>query len=108
MGDTRSIVRAEIARITAMYEAADARRKRAQAMSDPDEVEAAEAEKREASADFWAAADGLADLFLLMLRYAAEHRPEQLCQAMAGALRTELVPLAEAIVQLEMKKEKRR
>jgi hypothetical protein len=104
MTDTRSLVRAEIARITERFEAADARLKRAQAMSDPDQAKAAEDEKREAAADFWAAADGLADLFLLMLRYAAEHRPEQLCQALAGGMRAELYPIAEAVARLEKRK----
>lgn len=100
----RSIVRAEIARITERFEAADARLKGAQAMSNPEEARAAEAEKREAAADFWAAADGLADLFLLMLRYAAEHRPEQLCQALAGGMRAELGPITDAVAKLERRR----
>ncbi len=104
MSDTRSLVRAEIARITGRFECADARMKRAQAMSDPDEVQAADAEKREAAADFWGAADGLADLFLLMLRYAAEHRPEQLCQALARGMRGELLPITEAVARMEKRR----
>ena len=99
--EMKSVVRAEIARITARFEAADKRMHAAQVVSKPEEARAANAEKEEAAGDFWAAAEGLADLFLLMLRYAAEHRPEQLSQALAGGMRAELNGFAEAIARSE-------
>ena len=77
----RSFVRADIDRITQLYEAADFR---AHTAATIENREVAEGERRAANGDFWAAGEELADLFLLMLRFAMQHRPEVIRQCLAG------------------------
>ena len=102
-----SAVRAELARICGRFEDADRRARAARVAAARGhagtvaEREAAEAERRDAAGEFWGAGEDLAQLLLLLLRYAAEHQPEALAAALAEALRPELGPLAEAIARLE-------
>jgi hypothetical protein len=96
----RSLVRGEIAAITERFEAADRRAKRAATLADREQ---AEAERREANGDFWAAGEDLADLLLLLVRYAITHRPEALRAYLADVLRPELEPILDAVVKLEAK-----
>jgi hypothetical protein len=97
-GDQRSLVRADLGAIAERFDAADRRARRAASIP---EREAAEAERREVAGDFWAAGEDLADLLLLLLRYARRHRPDALAAALAEALRPELAPLTEAVARLE-------
>jgi hypothetical protein len=84
--------------ITRRFEAADRRARRAATISDR---EVAESERREAAGAFWAVGEDLADLFLLLLRYACRHRPEALAAYLADVLDQEIGPLAEAVARLE-------
>jgi hypothetical protein len=97
----RSLVRAELARIGERFDAADRRAHQAAVRGNTVDRAAAEAERDEAAGDFWSASMELADLCLLLLRYATDYRPEALQQYLAKALRAELEPLAEAIAKLE-------
>jgi hypothetical protein len=94
----QSPLRREISAIAARFEAADRRAKRADTL---DNREAAEAERREAAGDFWAAEIDLADLLFILLRLAIRHRPAALAQYLKRAMETELNAVADAIVQLE-------
>jgi hypothetical protein len=96
--DARSLVRAELAQIAARFEQADRSAKRATTIKDR---EAAEAERREAAGDFWAAGADLADLLLLLFRYATTHQPDALRAHIVALLRPEFDPIAEAIANLE-------
>jgi len=95
---TRSPLRAEIDAIAARYEAANRRAKLAATI--PDRA-AAEWERLEAAGDFTAAEMDLADLLLMLLRLALRHQPAALTQYLSQALRNELQPLADAILELE-------
>jgi hypothetical protein len=97
----RSQVRADLAKIGERFAAADSRAKRAARIPDR---EAAEAERREAEGEFWAAGLDLADLLLLLLRYALQHRPDALRMYLAEALRSELEPIVESLAKLESRK----
>ncbi len=91
-------LRADLEAITKRFEAADRRAKQAVSLLDR---EAAEAQRREAEGDFWAAGMQVADLFLLLLRYGIRHRPEALRLYLAELLRPELAPIVEALARLE-------
>lgn len=71
----RSLVRADLERITDRFDSADRRAKRVATILDR---EAAEDERREAAADFWAAEEELVDLFLMLLRLSVKHQPDAL------------------------------
>jgi hypothetical protein len=96
--DARQSVRGEVLAIAERFEAADKAHRLAR--TDPDR-ELAEAKRRDANGQFWAAAEQLADLHLLMLRQALAHRADALRQYLAELLRPELEPLAEALARLE-------
>jgi hypothetical protein len=96
--DVRSLIRAELDRITERFDAADRRAKRATTIEDR---EAAEAERQDAAAEFWAASADLADLFLLLFRHATKHQPDALRAYIVALLRPELDPIAQAIANLE-------
>ena len=91
-------VRAELGHIADRFEQADARARKAQTIED---YEAAEAERREANGDFWAAESDLAELGLMLLRLALKHNPEAVRLYLAEALRPELETLAAAIAKME-------
>jgi hypothetical protein len=97
----RSAVRLEIADIADRFAAADLRMKTAATFADREQ---AEAERREANGDFWAAEEDLADLLLLLLRYTLVHRPDALRFYLTEALRPEL----EAIIEIIAKQEDKR
>src|SRR5262249_39523235 len=99
--EARSLLRAELAQITARFEAADRSAKRAAVLEDR---EAAESERREAAGDFWAAEVDLAELLLMLLRLAFRHQPHALCRYLSNALAPELEPLAGALAKLEARK----
>jgi hypothetical protein len=94
----RSIVRQEIDDIAERFAAADRRMMTAATVADREQ---AEAERREANGDFWAAGEDLADLLLLLLRYALSHREDALRLYLVEALRSEL----EAIIELALKQD---
>ena len=100
-GVAQSAVRAELARIAGRFEAADRRAKAADAAADR---EAAEAERQDAAGEFWAAGEDLAQLLLLLLRYAVRNQPEALTALLAEALRPELRPILEAVARLEARR----
>ncbi len=107
--DARSIVRAELARIAQRFEAADRRAKAAGVAvafgaGTVADREAAEAERRDAAGESWAAESDLADLLLLLLRHARRHQPDALRDLLADVLRPELAPLAEAVARLEARR----
>jgi hypothetical protein len=102
-------LRGEIAAIAARFEAADRRAKRAATLEDRDQ---AEAERLEASGDFWAAEADLADLLLMLFRLALRHQPNALGQYVYQAVELqfleigdrfarELQRLSEAVARLE-------
>ena len=94
-------LRGEIAALTARFEAADQRMKRAATI----EVrEAAEAERREAAGDCWANEADLADLLLLLLRICLRHQPAALEQYLVTALRSHLDEITLTIAQLESRR----
>src|SRR5262249_16085342 len=88
----KGTLRAELAAITARYEAADHRAKRAETIEDRDQ---AEEEKREAAGDFWAAEADLADLLLMLLRLAIRHQPAALGQYLYRAVELQLLEVAD-------------
>jgi hypothetical protein len=96
-----SLVRADLARIADRFEQADRRARRAQTIA---AYEQAEAERRDAEGEFWAAGSDLADLLLLLLRYALHHEPDALRLYLAEVLRPELEPLAETLARLEARR----
>ncbi len=90
----KSFLRAEVAKLLQDFDVADRRAKRATTLP---EREAAEAERRAAAGDFWTAGQQLAELFLLLLRYAKRHQPEAVRVYLVDLLQPELNELAEAI-----------
>ena len=94
-------VRREIGHITDRFEQADRRAKAAETVADR---EAAEAERQAVLGEFWAAGEGLADLQLLLLRYAVRHRPEELRALLAEVLRPDLDELADAVAGMEARR----
>jgi hypothetical protein len=96
--DARSILRAELAKIAERFEAADGRARQAAVIEDR---EAAEWERREAAGDFWAAGHDLADLLLLLFRYASTHQPDALRAYIVALLRPKLDPIVETIATRE-------
>jgi hypothetical protein len=98
---TSSPIRAEIAQIVERFAEADRRAKRAVAIPDR---HAAEDERREAAGEYWGAGNDLAQLFLLLIRYALQHEPDALRLYLVEAIRPELKALAEAITRLEARR----
>jgi hypothetical protein len=96
------LFRAELARITDRFEAADCRAKRAAKVEDR---EAAEWERLEAAGDFTATEMDLADLLLMLLRLALKHQPAALAQYLGNALRDEFEPLVDAVISLEARRQ---
>lgn len=95
----------ELARIRERFEQADRRLLRAGTYGDAAGKVQAEADRQEALGDHFAAAMQLADLGLLLLRYAAEYRPNELRLYLTDVIRESLAPdlqaMAEAITRLE-------
>ena len=85
-------VRADLARIADRFESADRKVRGARTATDREQ---AEAERREADAEFFAAGRELADLLLLLFRYAMYHQPDALRLYLVELLRPELESLAE-------------
>src|SRR5258707_403575 len=96
--EARSLLRAELTQIAERFAAADCRVKRPTTIED---CEAPETERREGAGDFWAASADLADLLLLLFRYATAHQPDALRAHIVALLRPELDPIAEAVAKLE-------
>jgi hypothetical protein len=88
----------DIGTIKNCFAAADERLKRAATIEDRSQ---AEEERHEAMGDLFAAKQELADLFILLLRHAAEHRPTALRIYLADLLREDFGSLAQAIAQVE-------
>src|SRR5262249_7767905 len=74
----RDSVRRELAAILERLDAADKKLHRAVVLGQTADREAAEAERREAMGEYWAAKEALAKLFMLLLRQAKEHYLEAL------------------------------
>jgi hypothetical protein len=74
-----SLVQAELTRIAERFAAASSAAWRATVAEDTGQRDAAEGERQEAAGEFFAAGLALADLLLLLLRQAAEHRAPALC-----------------------------
>jgi hypothetical protein len=72
-------LRADLGRAASGCAMAEDRAWRAAVAGDAGDREAAEEERREAAGDFWAVRQDLADLLLLLLRKAVEHRGSALC-----------------------------
>lgn len=96
-----SRLRADLADMAERFAAADRRALRAAVLAEGAELEAAEAERREAAGEFWAAGQDLADLLLLLFRYALKHQPDALRALLLEVLRPDLTELAEGIANLE-------
>jgi hypothetical protein len=96
--DSKSILRAELVRFCERAVAAERRAQRATTIADR---EAAEWERLEAAGDFWKLETELADLFLMLFRFALRHQREALTAYLANALRPELEPLADLLAKLE-------
>jgi hypothetical protein len=79
LGRAAAGLRADLLRIAAGCAEAEGRAWRAAVAGDAGQLEAAEAERQEAAGLFWAVSQDLADLLLLLLRKAAEHRGGALC-----------------------------
>jgi hypothetical protein len=90
-GGCRSLLRADLVRIGERFAAAQRRQARAATAADQ---EAAEAERDAIAGEFFAAATALANLCLLLLRYASEYRPEALRVYLVAALRPEFDEIA--------------
>lgn len=97
-GSTSSLLCAELGRIADRFDAAErlARHSRSQI-----EREAAEAARLDALGEHWAASMDLADLLLLLVRKAMQHRPDALRTYLVDLLRPELEPISEALIRLE-------
>ena len=100
-GRVGSAVAAEVNRICDLFQDADGRAKAAATVADR---ETALAEREEAMGVFWAAGEGLADLLLLLLRYAAKHRAEELKAYLVDLLRPELEPIIDALARMEARR----
>lgn len=98
-----SLLRSDLARITERFARAGEMAWRATAAGATGEADEAEDQRREAAGEFWAAGQELADLLLLLLRYALNHRPDALRLYLAEALRPELEPLFAAIAEMEQR-----
>lgn len=98
---TDSAIRVELSRLADAFAEAD--RKAEDATTTTDRL-AAEIVRDEAAEEFWKAGDELADLLLLLFRYAMDHRREALRDCLVALLRPELDPLIEAITELERRR----
>jgi hypothetical protein len=92
------LIRAEIDAIVDRFDAADQAAKRAATLEDR---EAAEAAREDVEADLYALGEDLADLLLLLIRYASTHRREALEMYLAELLRPQLDAMARSIATLE-------
>jgi hypothetical protein len=100
----RSILSAEIDRLTEAFAAASERAWRETVAGNHASREAAENQRQEAAGDLFLVKQDFADLLLLLLRYAIEQRPCELAAYLAEALQNELRPLVDAIANLEGKR----
>jgi hypothetical protein len=96
--DAYATLRGELAGILERFAAADERLRRSATIADR---EAAEAARREAVGEHYGVTRDVADLFLLLLRQALQHRAEALRNYLVKLLAPELDPMAEAIYRLE-------
>jgi hypothetical protein len=88
-------VRSDLASIADRFDAADRKARGARTAADR---ERAEADRRAADAEFYAAGRQLADLLLLLFRYAIHHHPDALRLYLVELLRPELEQLANLAV----------
>jgi hypothetical protein len=95
----RSLVRREIDRLTTEWEEADRLSRQAPTHADR---EKAEEERRELAGRFWSLREQLADLCLLLLRYAREHREDALRLYLLDVLRPALVELVREILAADL------
>ncbi len=89
-----SLLREDLRAIVQRFAEADRRAHEAAVSEKAGEREQAEAERREAEGDFWAAGRDVAELFLFLLRFASEYHPDALRVYLVGVLRPELEALA--------------
>lgn len=94
----RSLLRVDLIAIAERFDRADQLARRAQTQADR---EAAEALRRDAAGQLWASQLDLADLFLLLLRQALQHRRAALASYLTEALQDELEPIAATVARLE-------
>jgi hypothetical protein len=95
------LVCAELRRILERFDAADKCAWQARVMGQAGECDTAEAERRDAAGDYWAACMALADLGLLLMRHMLDYRREELHQYMNDVLAPDFAELADAIVATE-------
>jgi hypothetical protein len=100
-GPPHSIFRAELSRLTELFEEADARAKRPRTLADK---ESAEADRLEVMGDFHACSRDLSDLFLLLMRKAIDIDREAVRVHLVSILHPELDELANGIIRLEARK----
>ena len=91
-------LRAELGSYADRMAAADRHAREATTQADRD---VAEQQRREAMGRHYALEMDMADLFVLLLRHAIEHRPHEVRLLLADALRAELAPIIETIARLE-------
>lgn len=104
MSDPLSPIRAELDTITGRFEQADRRAKVAQVLGQAGDQELAEEERQQAEGQFHVVGRQLADLLLLLFRYARRHRPDALRTHLADLLGPELDDLAESIARIERRR----
>ncbi len=99
----QSAVRDELAAICDRFAAGEKRLHQAQTMPaiDRAQIAAAHAECDEAKGDFWAAGQQLADLLLLLWRYAIRHQPDALRDLVKQIIGPLVTPIAQAVAKLE-------
>jgi hypothetical protein len=96
-----SLLRADLQRLAEKFHAAGDAAHRAAVALDLGARNDAEDLRLDLQGEYHAATNELADLLLMLLRHALDHRPEALTLYLAEALRPELEPLAEAVAGLE-------
>jgi hypothetical protein len=94
-------IRGEIAAIVERFADADRAMKRAEVYEDAGAREEAQAAREAAQAAFGQAGRDLADLALLLLRYALLHDRDALRLILTETLREELEPALDAVARLE-------
>jgi hypothetical protein len=87
----------ELSAIAERFRTAEQKLRRARAFKNAGQHDDAVAEEWEALGDFHAAGEAAADLFLLLLRLALEHRPEAVHLHLADVIRAEVRPVATGV-----------
>ncbi len=93
-----SLLAGDLRRIADVFGSADRRAKVSAVTADREQAEAA---RREAAGDFWAAESALAQLFLMMLHNSTKHEREATRNYLRELLREEFAELAAAVARME-------